>query len=210
MARTPLSPGSIARTRNVEGRRSASRTIHISRLLQRQERQTYSSIGPIGVPLSPQQIGFEPSIATFLCPQRQRNRREIVHDRNGTTVGSEVDRAQIGFTGVASIDSNMRQLVGHVDRQLLFVLLTATRTEDPSKLPLGEAKRADQAALAPVAPGPQHAQKWRRLAARTIGGPPIDRRGRHAFGEKLHIRLQKSAQNEILLRLGALVLNFFR
>src|SRR5258708_33992434 len=135
MARTPLSPGSIARTRNVEGRRSASRTFDIGRLLQRQERQTYSAIGPIGVPLSPQQIGFEPSIATFLCPQRQRNRREIVHDRNGTTVGSEVDRAQIGFTGVASIDSNIRQSAGHVNRQLLYVLLTAPPPEVPSPLP---------------------------------------------------------------------------
>jgi hypothetical protein len=41
-----------------------------------------------------EQVRLQPRVAAFLGPQRQRNRRQVVHDRNRVAVLREVDRAQ--------------------------------------------------------------------------------------------------------------------
>src|SRR5712692_5834887 len=43
-----------------------------------------------------------------------------------------------------------------------------------------------------------------------MAGPSVDRRGRDAFGEKLHVRLEERAQDEFLERLGRIGLHFLR
>src|SRR5262249_1501077 len=100
---------------------------------------------------SAKQVRKDSRITEFLCPQRQRNRREIVRLRHCISVLRQINRSQMMLAGVARFHSNVRELFRHVHRQLVLSLFAARRTQNSAERPLVSAKSAPQPALAAVA-----------------------------------------------------------
>lgn len=71
-------------------------------------------------------------------------------------VFGEVDGTKIGATGVAAFGANLRELRGDKDRELGFVSLAATGTENAAEVPFGGAKGTEQCAFGAVAFGAKH------------------------------------------------------
>ena len=62
----------------------------------------------------------------------------------------------ICLAGVARLDPNVIEFASREHREMLVVLLAASRTNDPPKLPFGEAEGTDHRSRTPIAQRAQH------------------------------------------------------
>src|SRR5208282_2363373 len=87
-----------------------------------------------------QQIGLQLRVSLLLRPQVKRDRRHFIHDGFGPPAFRHVHRLDVGPATVASFHTDMIELLGGIDRKLGVVLLPASWTDDPPKLPFRQAK----------------------------------------------------------------------
>src|SRR5208282_4244024 len=104
---------------------------------------------------------------------------------------------------------DVRKLFGHVDGQLIFMVFAASGAEQPPKLPLLRTPRTEQKPLTSVALWAQDAGNRQRIAARAAADRHCQRRGQHAAGEMLRIRLQESAKEKMVQHRGGIAGVFF-
>ena len=81
----------------------------------------------------------------------------------------EVDGAEEVFAGFAAFHTDVRKLLGGVNRQLVLILLAAVGTQQAAEFPFGEAERAEQEAFRAVAFGSQHGSDGLLPAERANG-----------------------------------------
>src|ERR1700674_5760740 len=140
-------------------------------------------------------------------PKRERNRREVINNRDGVAIFCEVDRSKIKLAGIAGFDTDVRELLRYIHRQLVLCFFAARRAENPSEFPFLRTKRTEQKSFPAVAFRPQHAQKRPRPAQRANsrrhnnGSPP------HLCGAKLRIGLKECARNELGERANLLIVD---
>src|SRR5712664_867707 len=92
----------------------------------------------------PQEIWLQPRISVFVRPQRQWNRREVIHQRHRVSIFGEVDGLQIEFARLAGLDPHLRKLLRDVHRQFLLRLLPASGAQDSPVLPFPATKATKQ------------------------------------------------------------------
>src|SRR5580658_3741897 len=114
-----------------------------------------------------EKIRLQPAVTMLVRPERQRNRREIVHHWHRISILREIDRSNKKLASLASLHPNMRELLCHIHRKFLLFFLPARGAQNPPELPLVRAKRADHAALSAVALDPQHSKQCPPAAQRT-------------------------------------------
>src|SRR5271165_437359 len=119
----------------------------------------------------------------LMRPKRKRNRREIVHHRDGIAIFRQVDRSNIKLASLASLHTNMWKLLRDIHGQFFFFLFPASGTKNPPKLPLMAAKRTDHAALPAVTFEPQHSKQGPPSAQRANSRRRQNRRHRRLSRE---------------------------
>src|ERR1700676_3003899 len=138
-------------------------------------------------------------------PKRKRNRRQVVYHRHRMPILREVDRSNKKLARLASLHTNMRKLLRHINRKLFLFFFTASRTKNPPKLPLISAKRADEAALSSIAFDPQHSEQRPAAAQRTNPRRSQHRRYRRPPRNKRGVRLQKCSRKKLRKRPNLLI-----
>jgi len=138
-----------------------------------------------------QKIGLQPAVAMLMRPKRKWNRREIIHHWHCMPILRKINRPNEKLASVANLYTNMRKLLRHINRKLLFFFFAARRTQDSPKLPLISAKRTDQAPLPAVPFDPQHSEQRPPTAQRANPRRRQHRRHRRTRRNESSIRLQK-------------------
>src|SRR5262249_24294882 len=100
-------------------------------------------------------------------PEVQLNGGQLIDHRNCPSGRAEVDGLDVGVASVAGLDTNVRDLRRYIYRQLFRSFLTAARAEQPPKVPLAGAERADQRSLCSIPFAAQHADLRFPAAGRT-------------------------------------------
>jgi hypothetical protein len=106
---------------------------------------------PTGEILRAEEIGLGAGVVVLDGPEGEGKCGEVVDERDGVAIGGQVDGADVGVTGFTGFYTDVRKLLGNVDRELGFRLLAAGGAEDAAEFPFLGAERAQEEALAPVA-----------------------------------------------------------
>jgi hypothetical protein len=144
---------------------------------------------------------MEFGVSVLLRPEIERDGCEFVDEGVGEAVFCEVDRLDVRLTGVAALDTDVRELLGCIHRKLSVVFLTASRADDAAELPFGEAETAEQAAAGAVALLAEDTERrfaiaegaqWMRVALKLKGSTGAD---------EFSVRLQEREREEFV-RIG--------
>ena len=106
-------------------------------------------------------------VAMLTRPEIERNGCQFVYERLGAPIFREIDALNICLAGVARLDPNVIEFASREHREMLVVLLAASRTNDPPKLPFGEAEGTNHRSRTPIAQRAQHTENRLSIAERT-------------------------------------------
>jgi len=96
-------------------------------------------------------------VSVLLRPKVEWDGSEFVDERVGQAVFAEINGLEVGAAGIATLDTDVGELLGGIDRQFGVVFLIAARTDDAAELPLAKAESTEQVAAGAVAEGAKHA-----------------------------------------------------
>src|SRR5579863_2011284 len=100
----------------------------------------------------------------LLRPQIQRDGGEFVHQGISQAVLGEINRLDIGMTGIAALDTYVGKLLGGVDRKFGLVFLATSGTDDAAEFPFAETETTDQVATRAVSQRAQDAERGLAIA----------------------------------------------
>src|SRR5712664_886854 len=132
-----------------------------------------------------------------MSPERERNRRQIIYERDGVAVFREIHASEKKLAGVAGFHADVGQLLCYVDRELAFSFFAARGAQDSAEFPLLGAKRAQQETFAAVAFHSQHTHYRPRCAQGANPRGHYNWRHRRLRGAKFGIRLQERPSKEL-------------
>src|SRR5882724_1780712 len=86
----------------------------------------------------------------FVRPERQWNRRKVIHQRHRVSIFGEVHGSQIKLAGLTCLHAYMRKLLRDVHGQFLLRLLPASRAQNSPKLPFPTTKGTKQKSFSAI------------------------------------------------------------
>jgi hypothetical protein len=116
-----------------------------------------------------EEVGLELGVAFAGGPEVERDGCQLIYFGYGQAVACEVYRLDVIAAGIAGLHADVRELVGGIDGELVFVFLAAVGAEEAAKLPLGETEAAKEEALGAVAFGAEHGDQGLGAAERAEG-----------------------------------------
>ena len=109
---------------------------------------------------------MELGVSALLRPEIEWDGGEFVDEGVGEAVFAEVDGLEVGAASVATLDADIGELLGGIDRQFGMVFFVATGADDAAELPLAETESTEQVAAGAIAQLPEYAQRGTAAAER--------------------------------------------
>src|SRR5207244_12347247 len=139
--------------------------------------------------LDPQEVRLQLRVPLLYRPKTPRDRRKFIYYRDGVAVLGQIDRLNVVAAGVASLDSDVVELVCRVNDKLFDVFFSTGRTQHALKVPFVRTKTANERTLSSITLLPQDASLRLPSTKRTNRKQVVGRPLLHAIGEICRRRL---------------------
>ena len=96
------------------------------------------------LPLHAEQVYLQFSVALLLCPEIEGEGGQLIHHRDRPPILRHVNGFYVAVASIAGVHADIVDVIGHKDRQLVFVFFAAVRALYPEESPFGGTEGAYQ------------------------------------------------------------------